>query len=85
MTIFLNPITSEFNGLVAIEGLVTDSIIKITDVAGKLVWQAMANGSTASWNMRDGNGKRMETGIYLVFSTLADGADKNVGKIAIVE
>ncbi len=83
--IFPNPVTSEFNGLVAIEGLVTDSIIKITDVAGKLVWQAIANGGTASWNMRDGNGKRVETGMYLVFSTSADGADKNVGKIAIVE
>ena len=83
--IFPNPVTSEFNGLVAIEGLSTDSTIKITDVAGRLVWQAMANGGTASWNIRDANGKRVETGIYLVFSTSAGGADKNVGKIAIVE
>lgn len=83
--IFPNPVTAQFNGFVAIEGLSTDSMIKITDVAGKLVWQAMANGGTASWNMRDANGKRMETGIYLVFSSSADGSDKNVGKIAIVE
>lgn len=83
--IFPNPVTAEFNGLVAIEGLITDSIVKITDVAGKLVWQMMANGGTASWNMRDAVGKRVETGIYLVFSTTEDGSDKNVGKIAIIE
>ena len=83
--IFPNPVTAQFNGLVAIEGLIADSIIKITDVAGKLVWQAMANGGSASWNMRDGNGNRVETGIYLVFSTAAEGSDKNVGKVAIIE
>ena len=83
--IFPNPVTSQFSGFVAIEGLTTDSIVKITNVAGKLIWQTMANGGTASWNVRDVNGRRVETGIYLVFSTSADGSDMNVGKIAIVE
>lgn len=83
--IFPNPVTTQFTGLVAMEGLSTDSIIKITDVAGKLVWQTIANGGTASWNMRDVSGKPVGTGIYLVFSTTADGSDRNVGKIAIVE
>jgi len=83
--IFPNPVTAQFNGLVGIEGLTTDSIVKITDIAGKLVWQVMANGGTASWNMRDVNGRRVATGMYLVFSTSADGSDRNVGKIAIVE
>ena len=63
----------------------TDSIIKITDVTGKLVWQTVSNGGTASWNMRDAGGKRVETGVYFVFSTTEDGTDKNVGKLAIIE
>jgi hypothetical protein len=83
--IFPNPVTSQFSGFVAIEGLTTDSSVKITNIAGKLIWQTMANGGTASWNVRDVNGRRVETGIYLVFSTSADGKDLNVGKIAIVE
>ncbi len=83
--IFPNPITAQFNGLVGIEGLTIDSIVKITDISGKLVWQVMANGGTASWNMRDANGRRVATGMYLVFSISADGSDRNVGKIAIVE
>ncbi len=83
--IFPNPVTAQFNGLIGIEGLTIDSIVKITDISGKLVWQVMANGGTASWNMRDANGRRVATGMYLVFSTSADGSDRNVGKIAIVE
>jgi hypothetical protein len=83
--IFPNPVTAQFNGVVGIEGLTIDSIVKITDISGKLVWQVMANGGTASWNMRDANGRRVATGVYLVFSTSADGLDRNVGKIAIVE
>jgi ligand-binding sensor domain-containing protein len=82
--IFPNPVTASFNGLVGISGLTTDAIVKITDVAGKLVWQTTANGGTASWNVRDYNGRRPSTGIYLVFSIKSDGTESIVGKIAVV-
>jgi hypothetical protein len=83
--IFPNPVTPEFNGTVGISGLTTDAIVKITDIAGKLVWQTQANGGTASWNVRDYNGKRAATGIYLVFATTQNASDHIVGKIAVVE
>jgi hypothetical protein len=54
-------------------------------VSGKLIWQTQANGGTASWNVRDYNGRRASTGIYLVFAATADGSDREVGKIAVVE
>lgn len=82
--IFPNPVTNDFNGLVAISGLITDSTIKITDISGKLIWQTLANGGTATWNVKDLNGRRVSTGVYLVFSTSPDGDEKNVGKIAVV-
>ncbi len=82
--IFPNPVTTEFNGQVGISGLATDAFIKITDVSGKLVWETQASGGTATWNVRDYNGRRAATGIYLVFSTSQDGSESVVGKIAIV-
>jgi ligand-binding sensor domain-containing protein len=85
LKIFPNPVTSDFTGLVGISGLATDAIIKITDVSGKLIWQIQANGGTASWNVRDYSGRRASTGIYLVFAATADGSDREVGKIAVVE
>ena len=82
--IFPNPVTNQFNGHVGISGLVTDAIVKITDVSGKLVWQSSANGGSASWNVRDYNGRRASTGIYLVFCIAQDGTESIVGKIAVV-
>lgn len=83
--IFPNPVTSDFSGLVGISGLGTDSVVKITDISGKLIWQTQSNGGTATWNVRDYNGRRASTGIYLVFSALQDGSESFVGKIAVVE
>lgn len=83
--IFPNPVTAEFNGQVGISGLATDAFIKITDVSGKLIWQSQANGGTATWNVRDYNGRRAATGMYLVFATSIDGSESVVGKIAVVD
>lgn len=82
--IFPNPVTNQFNGQVGISGLVTDAIVKITDVSGKLVWQSKANGGSVAWNVRDYNGRRAATGMYLVFCVAQDGTESMVGKIAVV-
>jgi hypothetical protein len=82
--IYPNPVTSSFLGEIVINGLVNNAIVKITDVSGKLVKQTRANGSTATWNARDVSGSRVQTGIYLVFSSNADGTESYVGKIAII-
>lgn len=83
--IFPNPVSPEFSGTVGISGLATDAIVKITDITGKMVWETRANGGTASWTAKDSTGKRVSTGVYLVFSASAEGAESVVGKIAVVE
>ena len=83
--IFPNPVSADFTGMVAISGLYTDAIVKITDIGGRLIWQTRANGGTAVWNARQSNGDRVNSGIYLVFATSEDGSERHVGKIAIVE
>ena len=83
--IFPNPVSGEFSGQVAINGLFTDAIVKITDISGRLIWQTRANGGTAIWNARQVNGDRISTGMYLVFATAEDGTERHVGKIAVIE
>ena len=83
--VFPNPVTPDFNGTVGISGLATDAIVKITDVSGKMIWQTQANGGTATWNVRDHNGRRASTGVYLIFSATQDGGESFVGKIAVIE
>lgn len=85
LKIFPNPVTSGFTGTVGISGLSNDAFIKITDISGKLIWQSQANGGMAAWNIKDNNGKRAATGIYLVFASTQDGAEGMVGKIAVIE
>lgn len=83
--IFPNPVTSSFSGSVAFEGLPFGATLKITDISGKLIWETKSNGGTASWNVRDYQGRRPATGIYLVFAAGEDGGESIVGKIAIVD
>ncbi|MCK6618084.1 MAG: T9SS type A sorting domain-containing protein [Cyclobacteriaceae bacterium] len=82
--IFPNPVTATFTGTVGITGLATDATVKITDVSGRLVWQTQANGSTATWDVRDVSGRRAATGIYLVIAISQDGNESMVGKIAVI-
>jgi hypothetical protein len=83
--IYPNPVLPNFAGLVGIAGLSEDAFVKVTDASGRLVYQTQANGGTASWHVRDLQGRRVTTGVYLVFSTSADGIESYVGKIAVVE
>ncbi|MFY0626472.1 MAG: hypothetical protein JXR07_09265 [Reichenbachiella sp.] len=82
--IFPNPVRPDFNGLVGIDGLAHDAIVKITTVSGRLVREINAAGSGASWNLADYNGRRVNSGVYLVFSATSDGQDTFVGKIAVI-
>ena len=82
--IFPNPVTKEFVGDVGISGLANNSIIKITDVSGKLVRETRAQGGTATWNVADYQGRRVVTGVYLIFSASANGDQSFVGKIAVI-
>lgn len=82
--IFPNPVTADFTGLVSITGLTTDAHVKITDISGKLIWQTRASGGSATWNVRDYNGRRAATGIYLVIAVAEDGSHSIIGKVAVV-
>jgi len=82
--IFPNPVNSNFDGIIGISGLANNALVKITDISGKLIYETRAQGGTATWNARGYNGRRASTGVYLVFSTTADGEETFIGKIAVV-
>lgn len=82
--IYPNPVNPSFQGNIVINGLANNALVKITDVSGKLVRQVRANGSTTLWNARDITGKRVNAGVYLVFSSNLDGSETFVGKIVVI-
>lgn len=85
ITIFPNPVRPGYGGLVGFKGLIDDTIIKITDLSGKLVYETRSQGGAASWNIVDYTGRRARGGIYLVLLIAPDGTESNAGKLAIVE
>lgn len=82
--IFPNPVTPAFVGVVGITGTPTDATVKITDASGKLVWETRANGSTATWNLLDGAGRHVPSGVYIVYTISQDGSQREAGKLAVI-
>lgn len=79
--IYPNPITPDYNGPIAIKGLVENAMVKITDLTGRLVYQTRALGGQAIWNGKTYEGTKVATGIYLVFVREDAGNEKVVGKL----
>lgn len=80
--IFPNPIFPGFNGIVGISGLSDNTTVKITNVAGNLVFQTLSSGGTASWDISRNN---LKTGIYFVFSVSENGEESMISKVAVIE
>lgn len=83
--IFPNPVLPDFEGWVGLSGLANNVRVKITTVSGQLIREINAAGGGASWDVRDYSGRRVSTGVYLVFSASLDGNETFVGKIAVID
>jgi len=69
LEIYPNPVRADYEGPIAINGLARDANVKITDLGGRLVYETQALGGQAVWDGRDYNGRRANSGVYLVFAT----------------
>ena len=83
--VFPNPVRETYFGPIAINGLVTNANIKITDIDGNLVFEDYAKGGQAIWNGKNKNNERASSGVYLVFSIDENGAEKIVSKILFIK
>jgi hypothetical protein len=81
---FPNPVREDFTGNVTITGLMRDSQIRITDISGNLVYETVSDGGQASWDLKTYNGRRVATGVYLVFCASNDGTQSYVTKMLVI-
>ena len=82
---FPNPVREDFTGNMTITGLMRDSDIRITDISGNLVYETVSDGGLATWDMKTYNGKRVSTGVYLVFCSSSDGTQAVVTKMLVIK
>lgn len=59
-----NPIRPNYDGVVTISGLTDGTVVNIIDQGGQLVCKTNANGGIAVWDLKNGDGKRVSSGIY---------------------
>ena len=64
-----NPVRPEYTGVVMISGLKNNSVVKITDAAGNVVYETRSEGGMASWDVAGKGGERVRTGVYYVYAS----------------
>ena len=79
-----NPVPPNYTGLIAINGLVENADVKITDISGNIVFETKAEGGQATWNGKNFNGEKVHTGVYLAFCSNEDGTKTFVTKILFI-
>lgn len=83
--VYPNPVRPGYEGLVTITGLVTDVNVKITDLSGHLVFETTAFGGQAVWDGKTLSGRRVHSGIYLVYCTTPQGERTHVTKLIFMK
>lgn len=82
--VFPNPVRPNYEGLITIQGIRYDSDVKVTDIAGNLVFKTTSNGGTAVWDGRRLDGTKVATGVYLFWTANNEGTSRKVGKVVVI-
>ncbi len=82
--IYPNPVRPGYSGPITITGLVNNTIVKITDVEGDLIYEARSFGGTVVWNGLSLGGHAPASGVYLIMCSDDKGKQKCVKKLLIV-
>lgn len=82
--VFPNPVRPDYSGTITITGLLENTRVKITDLSGNLVYETRSAGGTATWDGKSFNGKRVASGVYLIFCSDQTGRQATVLKLLFI-
>ena len=82
--VYPNPIRPNYTGNIVIKGLVANTNVKITDIAGNLVYETKSIGGQAIWDGVDLFGNDLKSGVYLVFMNNETGSFSHSTKFLVV-
>lgn len=79
-----NPVRPGFNGNVTIDGLTSQANVKITDITGSLVYEAVSQGGSIQWDTTAFGKYKVRSGVYLIMVTTDDSSETKVAKVMII-
>ena len=82
--VYPNPVRPGYEGDITITGLIEEASVKVTDISGNLVYETTSLGGQAVWDGKNFDGKRVNTGVYLVFMTNDDGSKTHITKLVFI-
>ena len=82
--VYPNPVRPNYTGVIAMRGLLQTSDVKITDVAGNLVFQTKTLGGQAIWNGKNMKGDKAQPCVYYIMTAKEDGSTGCSSKVVIM-
>lgn len=82
--VFPNPVRPGYGGTVKVSGLLDKANVKIADIEGNLVFEAISEGGTIEWDTTAFGKYKVASGVYMVFVSAEDGSETKVKKVMIV-
>jgi ligand-binding sensor domain-containing protein len=82
--VYPNPVRPDFLGTVKIAGLISKANIKISDIAGNLVYETTSEGGTIEWDTTAFGKYKVASGVYMIFIAAEDASDTVVKKVMII-
>lgn len=82
--VYPNPVRPNYNGTVKVAGLIDKANIKITDIAGNLVYETTSEGGTIEWDTTAFGKYKVASGVYMVFISAEGGGETKVKKVMII-
>ncbi len=77
-----NPVRPDYYGVITIDGLMNDSLVKITDAQGNVIYTGESIGGMMTWDGTNCNGRRVPSGVYYVMASQDGQSDGPKGKVA---
>jgi len=82
--VYPNPVRPRYEGLVTIENLTDNTNVKITDVAGNLVYEENTIAGNITWDTRAFGKHKVASGVYFILITGPNAEETQIRKLMII-
>ncbi len=83
--VYPNPVNQKRHERLVIRNLISGISVKITDIEGNLVYETKSKGGTVDWDLRNFDGRKVATGVYLILLSDTERQHTKVLKALIVK